>query len=547
MKQDAIACAIYTRKSSEEGLEQGFNSLDAQREACAAYILSQKALGWIAVDGSYDDGGFSGGNVERPGLKRLLADITARKVKVVVVYKVDRLTRSLADFAKMVELFDALGVSFVSVTQQFNTTTSMGRLTLNVLLSFAQFEREVTGERIRDKIAASKRKGMWMGGMTPVGYTSKDRTLEIDESQAQRVRDIYRLYLDLDCVRRLQIELHDRGWITPHRESKREGQQGGRAFSRGHLYRILSNPVYAGKIVHKDQVFEGMHPPVVEAGLWDAVQQRLTSNRQGQKVKAHAMERSLLCGRVFDEDGAGLTASHTQKGQRRYRYYVDAKVVGDSGEPALRIPASDLEGLVQACLVQWLRDEARILLHLDGLDARQVRQTLQRASNLADHLTTNIREHLPNCIERVVVCSESVRVTIQLACIGLNQTPGPVIEVAAKLKRCGMAVRLIVNAPGMPMRRAPDTKLIAMLKKSQDWLGRLTSGSSAGVAEIAATESVTASYVTRTIYLSFLAPDILDLIVRGEQPTEITVERLMRSVPLPANWQEQRMLLGMAI
>jgi len=193
MKQDVIPCAIYTRKSSEEGLEQGFNSLDAQREACAAYILSQKALGWVSVDRSFDDGGFSGGNVERPGLKRLLADITARKVQVVVVYKVDRLTRSLADFAKMVELFDAQGVSFVSVTQQFNTTTSMGRLTLNVLLSFAQFEREVTGERIRDKIAASKRKGMWMGGMTPVGYVSKDRTLEIDEPQAQRVRQIYQL------------------------------------------------------------------------------------------------------------------------------------------------------------------------------------------------------------------------------------------------------------------------------------------------------------------------------------------------------------------
>lgn len=212
----ALPCAIYTRKSSEEGLEQGFNSLDAQREACEAFILSQKAEGW-RVMGAYDDGGFSGGNVERPGLRRLLADIALKKVRVVVVYKVDRLTRSLADFAKLVELFDANGVSFVSVTQHFNTTSSMGRLTLNVLLSFAQFEREVTGERIRDKIAASKRKGMWMGGFVPMGYSPKDRTLVIDEAQAERVREIFQLYVELRSVYVLKDELDRRGWRTPVR------------------------------------------------------------------------------------------------------------------------------------------------------------------------------------------------------------------------------------------------------------------------------------------------------------------------------------------
>ena len=253
---NVLPCAVYTRKSSEEGLEQDFNSLDAQREACEAFILSQKAQGWKNA-GCYDDGGFSGGNVERPGLQRLLADIKLRRVKVVVVYKVDRLTRSLADFAKMVELFDSHGVSFISVTQQFNTTSSMGRLTLNVLLSFAQFEREVTGERIRDKIAASKRKGMWMGGFAPIGYVPHERTLAVDEPRAQRVREIFQLYLELGCVRRLKLELDARGWKTPERQGKRPG--GGRAFTRGHLYRLLSNPIYIGRIAHKGVIHPGQH------------------------------------------------------------------------------------------------------------------------------------------------------------------------------------------------------------------------------------------------------------------------------------------------
>jgi site-specific DNA recombinase len=267
-----LACAIYTRKSSEEGLDQDFNSLDAQREACEAFILSQKSQGW-KLAGCYDDGGFSGGNVDRPGLQRLLADITKRRVLVVVVYKVDRLTRSLADFAKLVELFDAKGVSFVSVTQQFNTTTSMGRLTLNVLLSFAQFEREVTGERIRDKIAASKRKGMWMGGNAPMGYVAKDRSLVIDMPQAERVREMMRLYLALGSVRKLKDELDARGWGTVSRSGKRPG---GNAFSRGHLRNLLTNPSYVGRVRHQGKVYDGLHPPIVDEAVWQAVQDKLT-------------------------------------------------------------------------------------------------------------------------------------------------------------------------------------------------------------------------------------------------------------------------------
>jgi DNA invertase Pin-like site-specific DNA recombinase len=264
VEKRSIRCAIYTRKSSDEGLDQSFNSLDAQREACQAYVLSQALEGWSALEARYDDGGYSGGTMERPGLKRLMADIKARKIDTVVVYKVDRLTRSLADFAKMVEAFDARGVSFVSVTQQFNTTSSMGRLTLNVLLSFAQFEREVTGERIRDKISASKRKGMWMGGMVPLGYDIKDRQLIVNEDEAEQVREIFRLYLELGCVKKLKAHLDRSGARTKIRISQSGRSYGGAAYSRGGLYKILQNRIYVGEIQHRGQAYPGLHAPIVD-------------------------------------------------------------------------------------------------------------------------------------------------------------------------------------------------------------------------------------------------------------------------------------------
>ena len=257
-------CAIYTRNSSEEGLEQDFNSLHAQRESCDAYIMSQRHEGWTPLPTLYDDGGYSGGSTERPALKRLLADIQSHLIDVVVVYKVDRLTRSLADFAKIVEIFDAAGVSFVSVTQQFNTTTSMGRLTLNVLLSFAQFEREVTGERIRDKIAASKQKGMWMGGWVPIGYDRKDRTLTINETEAVTVRTIFDLFLKLKNVQRVQTELARLNLTTKPYATPRGRAVGGLSFARGHLYKILSNPLYIGEIEHRRVRYPGQHPPLID-------------------------------------------------------------------------------------------------------------------------------------------------------------------------------------------------------------------------------------------------------------------------------------------
>ena len=322
-----LRCAIYTRKSSEEGLEQEFNSLHAQREACEAFIASQRHEGWHALSAHYDDGGFSGGTMDRPALQRLLGDIGAGKVDVVVVYKIDRLTRSLFDFAKIVEAFDAKGVSFVSVTQQFNTTTSMGRLTLNVLLSFAQFEREVTGERIRDKIAASKQKGMWMGGGVPLGYDAVNRKLRINAEEAKTVRLLFDLYLKLGSVRQLQEECQRLELRTKLRTMLDGRQSGGTAFSRGHLYRILSNPIYIGRIPHRGRSYEGEHEAIIDAETWDKVQAQLAMNAGRKRGRASSKHPSLLAGLLFTAEGVPFTPSHAVNHGRRYRYYVERSLL----------------------------------------------------------------------------------------------------------------------------------------------------------------------------------------------------------------------------
>jgi site-specific DNA recombinase len=315
-------CAVYTRKSSEEGLEQEFNSLHAQREACEAFIKSQAGEGWRLIRTHYDDGGLSGATMERAALQRLMADIDKGLVDAVVVYKVDRLTRSLADFAKMVEVFDARSISFVAVTQQFNTTTSMGRLTLNVLLSFAQFEREVTGERIRDKIAASKRKGIWMGGLVPLGYEVRDRQLVVNEAEATTMRHIFTRYCELGSVRLLKEELDRLGVRSKIRVSKDGVESGGQAFSRGALYTLLRNPIYVGEIRHKGVCHPGQHAPIVDRAMWDKVAQLLRGHSTGYGPRSSSTKSCVLIGKLFDESGEGLTPSHAVKGDRRYRYYV---------------------------------------------------------------------------------------------------------------------------------------------------------------------------------------------------------------------------------
>ncbi len=334
----SIRCAIYTRKSSEEGLEQSFNSLDAQRDACAAYIASQRHEGWIALKRHYDDGGFSGGNMERPGLKQLLDDIEEGKVDLVIVYKVDRLTRSLMDFSKIIERLDKHKVSFVSVTQQFNTTSSMGRLTLNVLLSFAQFEREVTGERIRDKIAASKKKGIFMGGTVAYGYRVQDRRLIVHPQEAKVVVDIFKQYLRLGCVSKLQAYLA---------EKQNNGDAGDQSLvravptARGALHYLLSNRVYIGQIEHKENGYVGLHQPIISTELWEnAVKLRLENTRRTTKRKLEGRERSPLTGLLFDVEGIPYTPTFADKKGRRYRYYTSQSVIQRKKPTTLsRIPA----------------------------------------------------------------------------------------------------------------------------------------------------------------------------------------------------------------
>ena len=323
-----VRCAIYTRVSTDHGLEQDFNSLDAQHDAAQAYIRSQAHAGWTPIRSRYDDGGYSGGSTDRPALQRLLADVKAGKIDVIVVYKVDRLTRSLADFAKLVELFDGQGVSFVSVTQQFNTTTSMGRLTLNVLLSFAQFEREVTSERIRDKIAASKRKGLWVGGIVPLGYATRDRKIVVVEQEAERVRTIFRSYLEFGSLNRLMADLRARGIVTKARSLKAGRTIGGIPFTRGPLAHLLRNRFYIGEVAFKGEILPGEQSAIIDRDLFDAVQAKLTEQRNNHTVMRDTSE-AMLIGRIYDDRGNRMSPSHVRKGRIKYRYYLSSPLLRD--------------------------------------------------------------------------------------------------------------------------------------------------------------------------------------------------------------------------
>jgi len=557
MKPAVLKCAIYTRKSSEEGLEQAFNSLDAQREACEAYVSSQRHEGWQVLPELYDDGGYSGGNMERPALKRLLSDIDAGQVNVVIVYKVDRLTRALADFAKIVERFDAQGVSFVSVTQQFNTTSSMGRLTLNVLLSFAQFEREVTGERIRDKIAASKQKGMWMGGVPPMGYRVQDRALVVEENGANLVRHIYTRYLELRCVRALKREIDQAGILTPRRISASGQQHGGQPFSRGHLHRILSDPVYLGITKHRGKRYTGQHPAILDQDIWDRVQTLVEENRQGGKNQLRLPSVSFLNGKLFDAQGIRLVPSHTQRHTRRYRYYVSHSIKKDlkhEHPEGVRIPAQELEQLVLETLRHWLGNQSSVL-EATKADPHQVEAVLSRARQFnaaLDHVhhLEGFSKTLDALLHRVTVFPDSIEITIRLD--GLLEGKGKQaqhfkthqIRVDAQLTRCGKSVRMIVPGDaGMPARNI-DTRLISNIAQSQAWLQKLTSGEAGSLGELAVEEGVTGTYLIRTLYKAFLAPDIVRSILDGTQPPHVNLNFIKEHSPLPIDWAEQRALLG---
>jgi DNA invertase Pin-like site-specific DNA recombinase len=535
-KPQTRRCAIYTRKSSEEGLEQDFNSLHAQREACEAFIKSQKSEGWRLVETAYDDGGISGGTMVRPGLQRLLADIAMRKIDVIVVYKVDRLTRSLADFAKMVEVFDAHGVSFVAVTQQFNTTSSMGRLTLNILLSFAQFEREVTGERIRDKIAASKRKGMWMGGNVPLGYDVKERKLLVNDAEADTVRDIFRRYLTLGGVRQLKEDL-DRTGIC----SKARKGLPGTNFSRGALYALLGNPIYIGEIRHKGICHLGQHEAIIDRHLWETVQQRLSDNGPERDGRQRKTESSPLTGKLFDETDERLTPSHAIKNGRRYRYYVSSALVTGTADqhPGWRIPAQEIERCV--------KDATRALLH----DRSALAAAARKSEIAADRLNFlfEAAERFDgdpiDLIEQVALRQDGITLTLLLARLTGDGMPNVTHHMPMTVKRRGVEMRLVVDGPG-PASRKGDPILLKAIARARGWFDDLVTGRASSLTAVAMREGISNRYVSHLLPLAFLAPDIVEAISVGRHPVGLTVETLVKRIDLPLGWDEQKALLGFA-
>jgi DNA invertase Pin-like site-specific DNA recombinase len=549
-------CAVYTRKSSEEGLEQDFNSLQAQREACEAFIRSQSGEGWRLSKAPYDDGGLSGGTMERPALRRLLTDIGNRLVDVVVVYKVDRLTRSLADFAKMVEIFDAQGVSFVAVTQQFNTTTSMGRLTLNVLLSFAQFEREVTGERIRDKIAASKRKGMWMGGMVPLGYNLVNRHLVINEVEARLVRQICQRYLELGSVRLLKQDLDRREVTSKIRLSRTGTSSGGKNFSRGALYELLSNPIYIGEIRHKQERHLGQHQPILERELWEQVQQRLRQGARRDREPTSQAPSSPLAGKVFDETAEPLYAQGAAKGGRRYRYFVSrALVKGTSGDGqrGWRMPALQLERVVRAAVRSMLADQAALVVAIEDSCAgtEKVEQILGIASTWRKRLSDEheAQAALGELVTQVQLSGSGLRLLFNISpgLVGgaLSEAVSLSHFVPMTIRRRGVELRLILEGH-TEEPRPHDPALLKALARARSWFEEVACGKVASLAALARREGLRKRYLTRLTKLAFVAPAIADAIAAGRTPVGVNLQMLMdgRFKLVPCWFEQQRMFAG---
>jgi DNA invertase Pin-like site-specific DNA recombinase len=551
-------CAIYTRKSSEEGLEQEFNSLAAQCEACEAFIRSQRNEGWVLVRTRYDDGGFSGGNLERPALQHLIADIRAGRIDIVVVYKVDRLTRSLADFARLVELFDAEAVSFVSVTQQFNTTSSMGRLTLNVLLSFAQFEREVTGERIRDKIAASKKKGMWMGGNVPLGYDANERTLVVNPAEAETVRRIFALYRELGCVRRVKEEADRLGLRTKRSTTANGTERGGKPFSRGHLYTLLSNPIYTGRIAHKGQLHPGQQPALTDDETWSIVRDQLAANTSDHRRKAKAAEPSLLAGLLVDARGERLTPSHAVKKGRRYRYYVSAALItGTDRAQGWRLAAREIEEAVIRILVDALTSPASLVERFGEMPSDQIRKLLGRAARLAAALGGSQGERaklVRELVEKIIVDEKTIIIKLRRglllggdgpSCASGEPNDGAVeLTAAVAFARRGAETKLVL--PGLAQQKHSsrcDPALIKAIARGRAWFEELAIGRARSLQELAQRHGISRRYIRRLVGLAFLSPQLVEAILQGRQPIELSATRLTE-LDLPLDWTEQHKLLA---
>jgi DNA invertase Pin-like site-specific DNA recombinase len=528
-------CAIYTRKSTEYNLELAFNSLDAQREACEAYIKSQAHEGWRLIPGRYDDGAFSGASLDRPALQQLLADVRAGKIDIVLVYKVDRLTRSLADFAKLIELFDVHGVSFVSVTQSFNTSSSMGRLTLNVLLSFAQFERELIGERVRDKIAASKRKGLWVGGPVPLGYAAVDKKILVVPAEAAAVRTIFARYLELGSVRALAEDLDRRGIRSKSRRRSTGRTVGGGRFGVGALAYLLKNRFYIGELVYRGEVHHGEHEPILDSALFEAV---------GAKLAAQAVERrcrlrglpAILSGRLFDHRGNRMSPTHANKRGARYRYYVSQAVLqGKPPPPGLvsRVPAAEIEALVVAALRNHLNARGGGE-RLPDNDRDLLERHLERVTLTPNHLELRLRELVePTQAHDPVNDGSSGPPIASVTTMAVPWTsPVPA------------AVKGIIHVPAhnTPIKASRREALLIAIAKARQWIDDLAHGRAASFAVIARREGKVERHIRLLAPLAFVSPRIVSALLDGTAPADLTLTKLARA--LPYCWAEQERRVG---
>ena len=561
MANKIVRCAIYTRKSSEEGLEQAFNSLEAQREACCAYILSQKHEGWTALKRQYDDGGFSGGTMDRPALKHLLDDIQAGKVDTVVVYKVDRLTRALNDFSKIIEVFDSHSVSFVSITQQFNTTTSMGRLTLNVLLSFAQFEREVTGERIRDKIAASKKKGMWMGGMVPLGYDCVDRKLVVNPLEAATVRTMFWQYLRLGSVTKLKAYLDEKMIRSKIRTRSNGPSYGGAVYSRGAIHQILNNPIYLGRIVHRGESYAGQHEPIIVQKLWEQVAARLADNNQAHRTGATERASSLLTGLLRDLNGIRFTPTHSVKKGKRYRYYTSQAVIQGRGDThqVSRYPANELETLVTSQIHQMLKMSHKYLHETET--SPDAEMAIQRAKELANQwpkLGISQQQAFTRAVVKTIVLGhkdlwiELDRLKLVATLLGHspNKSTAPdnartgVIRLTATFHSARRGGELQISPTNDDSNQEkPIPSLVKEIARARMWYEQLILGEVSSVEELARQAGLKCRYVRKILQCAVLSPDISEAILLGRHARHLTVKNLQSSLPLDWNQQARDLLV----
>jgi DNA invertase Pin-like site-specific DNA recombinase len=558
--KQTVRCAIYTRKSTEDGLEQEYNSLDAQYDACAAYALSQRHEGWTVLSERYDDGGFSGGNMERPGLKRLMADVETGKVDIILLYKIDRLTRSLSDFARIVDVLDRKGASFVSITQSFNTTTSMGRLTLNMLLSFAQFEREVTGERIRDKIAASKKRGIWMGGTVPLGYDVKDRRLIVNEKEAELVRHIMRRYVDLGSVAVLVDELAAQGYRTKVQNGASGPHKGGCKFQRGTIYHLLSNRIYRGLIVHKGQAYPGEHEAIVPEELWDAVQAAVASRSSGGVSKESKTQSSLLIGKLFDGLGRPMTPTHSKKGVKRYSYYISRipNSAQEADEPLWRITAADIEKLVYDQVHQLFSSQSRIhtLLSRPNADAQLIQRVLRKADMAAAIIrsgnSVDRASLVTSLIDKVTLYERRLELTLSaidlsdILEIDENNIQSDAITLSCEVDkvRKGHAIRLVIPAADAVTDQRPrNERLVGLIREAHQTAQIVNDNPGQSLSALASHHGKCRTHMARLIAITCLAPDIVLAIVEGTQPVKLKKSDLL-SKELPMCWKKQRTVLG---